>query len=163
MGAQVDTVHSRVSSIFIQTHASSKWSSQAASNPSTTQAQCCLTSIFEWKMAFPTWHGRGPRTWECEKFIRVKYSYYCSSIEPLWSVSFWLSELNCIARVLNWVRNGLRDWWKWPPERVHPPDQSNRPCAWLTCSCNGARLKNKCYNNLSEESGISKQIVRPQH
>jgi hypothetical protein len=36
---------------------SSTWSSQAVTHPSTIQAQCCLTSVFEWELVFPTWHG----------------------------------------------------------------------------------------------------------
>ena len=33
---------------------SSTWSSPAVSHPSTIQAQCCLTSVFEWELVFPT-------------------------------------------------------------------------------------------------------------
>ena len=34
---------------------SSTWSSQAVYHPNTIQAQCCLTSVFEWELVFPTW------------------------------------------------------------------------------------------------------------
>ena len=33
------------------------WSSQVVSHLSTIQAQCCLTSVFEWGLVFPKWHG----------------------------------------------------------------------------------------------------------
>ena len=36
---------------------SSTWSSKAVSHPSTIQTQCCLSSVFEWELVFPTWHG----------------------------------------------------------------------------------------------------------
>ena len=36
---------------------SSTWSSRGVSHPSTIQSQCCLTSVFEWELVLPTWHG----------------------------------------------------------------------------------------------------------
>ena len=33
------------------------WSSQTVSHPSIIQACSCLTSVFEWELVFPTWHG----------------------------------------------------------------------------------------------------------
>ena len=39
------------------THSSSKMSSQGVSNPSSVLTQCCLTSVSEWGLVFPTWHN----------------------------------------------------------------------------------------------------------
>ena len=46
----------------------STWSSQEVSHPRTIQAQCCLTSVFKWDLAFPTWHA--PLTYKVEVFCR---------------------------------------------------------------------------------------------
>ena len=49
-GGKVNTVRSPPSSINIRNHDNNTWSFQVVSYPSTIQAQCCLTSAFEWKL-----------------------------------------------------------------------------------------------------------------
>ena len=41
----------------IRTHDSNTRSYQDVSHWSTILAQCCLTSVFSWRLVFPTWHN----------------------------------------------------------------------------------------------------------
>ena len=57
LGAGFNTDHSHLSFIYILTLASSTRSSQVIPHPCTLLSQCCLTSVYEWELVHPTWHG----------------------------------------------------------------------------------------------------------
>ena len=57
MGPSFDNVHSSLSRTYIWTQASSIKNFQALSSPSIAPAKCCLTSLLEWELNYPTWQG----------------------------------------------------------------------------------------------------------
>ena len=86
-------VNSSSTNVFVSNFfVSSTRSSQAVSHPSTIQAQCCVTSEFEWELAFPTWHSstfeRDWTTLACSKLlhkiIRTKsYQTFSASLNSM--------------------------------------------------------------------------------
>ena len=75
----------------------STWSSLAVYHPSTIKAQCCLTTVFEWELVFPTWQIRCRLVRLFNQYFTAYYYYLSFSSRGLYHNNSRIRNCGCIS------------------------------------------------------------------